>query len=78
MNKLLSLKKWLAGKKTYALAFALVAYVAGGYFTHHLSAQEALDLLFASGFVSTLRAAISKNDPTVKLQTLKDELHESN
>lgn len=79
MNKLIEIKRWLEGKKTYFLATALFAYAIGGYVTKHLTLNEAVDLIFGSGFFASLRAAISKpNDPTVKLQTLKDELPESN
>jgi hypothetical protein len=52
----------LKGKKTYLLAFALFAYAFGGYFTGHLTAAEAIGLVWGSGVVSALRAAISKSN----------------
>lgn len=54
---------WLQGKKTYLLAIALLAYTIGGYFTGHLDQQTALELLFSSGVISSLRAAITKVQP---------------
>ena len=53
----------LKGKKTYLLAFALLAYALGGYFTGHLTATEAIGLIWGSGVVSSIRAAISKTTP---------------
>jgi hypothetical protein len=49
---------WLQGKKTYLLAIALFAYAIGGYFSGHLTSAEVLGLLWSSGVVSSLRAAI--------------------
>jgi uncharacterized membrane protein len=49
---------WLAGKKTYILAIALFAYAIGGALTGHLSWNEALNLIFGSGIVASLRLAI--------------------
>lgn len=51
---------FLKGKKTYLLAAALLAYTIGGYFSGHLDAQTALGLLFSSGVISSIRAAIAK------------------
>lgn len=56
---------WLKGKKSYLLAFALLAYAAGGYFTGNMSSQEALALLWSSGFAASIRAAIAKAPPTL-------------
>jgi hypothetical protein len=52
---------WLKGKKTYFLAAALVAYVAGGYFTGHMDAQTALGLLYGSSVIASLRAGIKNS-----------------
>ena len=49
----------LKGKKTYFLAFALFAYAIGGYATGHLTLTDALGLIWSSGVVSSIRAAIS-------------------
>jgi len=54
---------FLKGKKTYLLALALFAYAIGGYFTGHLTVMDAIGLIWSSGVVSSLRAAISKNNP---------------
>jgi hypothetical protein len=63
MNLFNELKTFLSGKKTYLMAFALFAYCVGGYFTGHLDAQTALGLLFSSGTIASLRAAIDKAIP---------------
>jgi hypothetical protein len=52
--------QFLKGKKTYLLAAALLAYTVGGYFSGNLSMQDALGLLFSSGVIASLRAAITK------------------
>lgn len=57
-------KAFLSGKKTYLLSFALFAYCVGGYFSGHLDIQTALGLLFSSGTLASLRAAIDKTTPT--------------
>lgn len=49
----------LKGYKTYFLALALVGYTLGGYFTGHMTLQEALGLLWTSGVVSSIRSAIA-------------------
>jgi len=59
----MKLINWFRGKKTYFLALALFAYTIGGYFTGHMTAQEALALIYSSGVLASLRAAISKNAP---------------
>ena len=53
-------KAFLYGRKTYFLAFALFAYCLGGYFTGHLDLQTCLGLLFSSGTIASIRAAIAK------------------
>lgn len=58
---------WLEGKKSYCLAIALFGYSLGGYFTGHLTGQETLGLIWSSGVTATLRAAITKVKPLVKL-----------
>lgn len=55
-----SIITWFAGKKTYFMALALLAYAAGGYFTGHMTSTEALGLLWSSGTLASLRAAIAK------------------
>ena len=58
-----SLIESLKGRKTYLLAFALLAYAIGGYITGHLTLPDALGLIWGSGIVSSIRAAISKATP---------------
>lgn len=56
-----NLINWLKGKKTYFLALALFAYTIGGYFTGHMTAQEALALIYSSGVIASLRAGIKNS-----------------
>lgn len=73
MNTLVKIRLWLQGKKTYFLVAAVIAYAAGGYFTGHLSAKDAIDLLFGSGFFATIRAAIDRNaTQQVQLQNFEE------
>ena len=58
-SKPMNLVNYLKGKKTYLLAAALLGYALGGYLTGHLNGKEALDLIWSSGVVSSLRAAIT-------------------
>jgi hypothetical protein len=53
--------QWLQGKKTYLLGLAALAYAIGGYFSGHLDAQTAMDIIWASLTSMALRAGISKN-----------------
>jgi hypothetical protein len=57
--------EFLKGKKTYLLALALFAYAIGGYFSGHLDIQTSLGLIYSSGVIGSLRAAISKIPPTL-------------
>ena len=57
MTKLLT---FLQGKKTYILTALGLIYALSGYLTGNLDAQTALALVYSSGVISTLRAAISK------------------
>lgn len=54
------MKEFLAGKKTYFMAFALFVYAVSGYLTGNLTVSQALALLWGSGTLSSLRAAIAK------------------
>jgi hypothetical protein len=65
----MNLINWLRGKKTYFLALALFAYTIGGYLTGHMTAQEALALIYSSGVIASLRAAISKVPPSIPPST---------
>ena len=55
--KLLKLN-FLAGKKTYIVAFLLVVYAVTGYFTGNLELSKALELLGWGSLGATLRKAI--------------------
>lgn len=55
---------FLQGKKSYLLALALFAYAFGGYVTGHMNLQEAVGLIWGSGVVASLRAAIDKTPPS--------------
>ena len=59
MNKVQAVWTWLKGKKTYILSIALVLYAVSGLLVGRLSVKEVIDLLFGSGFMATLRAAIN-------------------
>lgn len=50
---------YLKGKKSYILAIGGIVYALLGYFTGHLDANSALNLVFGSMGLSTLRAGIS-------------------
>lgn len=54
------IKNWLSGKKTYILTGLLAIYAISGYLTGHISGTDTLKLLWDSGVVSTLRAAVAK------------------
>ena len=54
MKNILQLNFW-SGYKTYAVAFLLVAYAIGGYFTGNLELSKALELLGLGSLGATLR-----------------------
>ena len=49
---------FLEGSKTYIVAFLLVAYAIGGYFTGNLELEKALELLGLGSLGATLRKAM--------------------
>lgn len=66
---------FLQGKKTYFLAAALLSYAIGGYFSGHLTSEEALKLIYESGIAASIRAAITKASlvkSTVELKDISD------
>lgn len=50
----------ISGYKTYILAAATLAYAIGGVATKHLTPQQAIELVLASGSIASLRHAIEK------------------
>lgn len=62
MQSIIALREWLRGKKTYFLAVALFAYAAGGYFTGNMTLQQALELIYGSGVLASLRAGMTNGN----------------
>jgi hypothetical protein len=48
----------ISGYKTYAIAIATLAYAVGGVATKHLTLDQAIQLVLASGAVASLRHGI--------------------
>lgn len=62
MNYILSLFRWVNGKKTYFVAAGMVAYALFGLSTGLLDQEQAMMVLFNAAGLAGLRHGVSKGE----------------